>query len=235
MLYITNVTKVYKDDTESLSDVSLTVSPGEFVAITGHSGSGKTTLIKLILAEEYPTEGSIFYESQDIHSLSRKDLIALRRRIGAIFQDFRLIKNKTVFENVAFAMEIGDHSDEDIKEYVPHVLELVSLSDKIHAFPETLSGGEKQRLAIARAIIHQPELLLADEPTASLDPDSAHGVMQVLRKLSELGTTIVMTTHTPELAEKYAKRLIHLEKGKVVKDDKSHTHHTTHHNRKTHS
>lgn len=233
MLYITNVTKVYQDDTESLSDVSLTVSPGEFVAITGHSGSGKTTLMKLILAEEYPTSGTVFYESQDIHSLPRKDLIALRRRIGTIFQDFRLIKNKTVFENVAFAMEIGNHTDDDIHEYVPHVLDLVSLSDKAHAFPETLSGGEKQRLAIARAIIHQPELLLADEPTASLDPDSAHGVMQVLKKLSELGTTIVMTTHTPDLAQKYAKRLVHLEKGKVVRDDKYH-HAVGHHHRKTH-
>ncbi len=224
MLYFTNVTKVYPDDTESLRDVSLTVSPGEFVAITGHSGSGKTTIMKLILAEEYPTNGSVFFESQDIHGLSRKDLITLRRRIGTIFQDFRLIKNKTVFENVAFAMEIGEHTDEDITEYVPHVLELVSLTHKADAFPETLSGGERQRLAIARAIIHQPELLLADEPTASLDPDSAHGVMQVLRKLSDLGTTIVMTTHTPEMAQKYARRLIHLENGRIVKDDKYHNH-----------
>ncbi len=224
MLYFTNVTKVYKDDTESLRDVSLTVSPGEFVAITGHSGSGKTTLMKLVLAEEVPTSGTVFFESQDIHSLSRKDLINLRRRIGTIFQDFRLIKNKTVFENVAFAMEIGEHTDSDINEYVPHVLDLVSLTHKANSFPETLSGGEKQRLAIARAIIHQPELLLADEPTASLDPESSHGVMQVLRKLSDLGTTIVMTTHTPELAQKYAKRLVHLEKGQVVKDDKYHNH-----------
>ncbi len=231
MLYFTNVTKVYKDDTESLRDVSLTVSPGEFVAITGHSGSGKTTLIKLVLAEEAPTNGTVFFESQDIHSLSRKDLITLRRRMGAIFQDFRLIKNKTVFENVAFAMEIGEHTDSDINEYVPHVLDLVSLTHKADSFPETLSGGEKQRLAIARAIIHQPELLLADEPTASLDPDSAHGVMQVLRKLSDLGTTIFMTTHTPELAQKYAKRLIHLEKGQIVKDDKHHNHS---HNHKIH-
>jgi cell division transport system ATP-binding protein len=228
MLYFTNVTKVYKDDTESLRDVSLTVSPGEFVAITGHSGSGKTTLMKLILAEEVPTSGTVYFESQDIHSMSRKDLIKLRRRIGTIFQDFRLIKNKTVFENVAFAMEIGEHTDDDIKEYVPHVLDLVSLSHKINSFPENLSGGEKQRLAIARAIIHQPELLLADEPTASLDPESAHGVMQVLRKLSDLGTTIVMTTHTPELAQKYAKRLIHLEKGQIIRDDKHHHSHKIH-------
>ncbi len=225
MLYLTNVTKIYKGDSESLRGVSLTISPGEFVAITGHSGSGKTTLMKLIIAEEAPTDGTIYYESQDIHSLSKKDIIDLRRKIGTIFQDFRLIRNKTVFENVAFAMEIGNHSDEDIAEYVPHVLELVSLSHKADAFPEELSGGEKQRLAIARAIIHQPELLLADEPTSSLDPDSAHGVMQVLKKLSELGTTIVMTTHTPELAEKYAKRLVHLENGEVVRDDKHHHHH----------
>jgi cell division transport system ATP-binding protein len=228
MLYLTNVSKVYKDETESLHDVSLTISPGEFVAIMGHSGSGKTTIMKLILAEEYPTNGTIFYESQDIHSLSRKDLITLRRKIGTIFQDFRLIKNKTVFENVAFAMEVGEHTDEDISEYVPHVLELVSLTHKMHSFPETLSGGEKQRLAIARAIIHQPELLLADEPTSSLDPESAEGVMRVLRKLSDLGTTIVMTTHTPDLAHKYARRFVHLEKGRIVKDDKHH------HNSKIH-
>jgi len=228
MLYFTNVTKVYKNDIESLRDVSLTVSPGEFIAITGHSGSGKTTLMKLILAEEAPTTGTIYFESQDIHSLSRKDLITLRRRIGTIFQDFRLIKNKTVFENVAFAMEIGDHTDADILEYVPHVLELVSLTHKADSFPDQLSGGERQRLAIARAIIHQPELLLADEPTASLDPDSAHGVMQVLSKLANLGTTIFMTTHTPELAQKYAKRLVHLEKGQIIRDDKHHYNHKTH-------
>lgn len=222
MLYLTNVTKVYKDETESLNDISLTISPGEFVAITGHSGSGKTTIMKLILAEESPSSGTIFFESQDIHSLPRKDLIVLRRRIGTIFQDFRLIKNKTVFENVAFAMEVGEHTDQDIIEYVPHILDLVSLRDKMHMFPETLSGGEKQRLAIARAIINQPELLLADEPTSSLDPESAHSVMQVLRKLSELGTTIIMTTHTPDLAHKYARRLINLEKGRIVRDDKHH-------------
>ncbi len=226
MLYLTNVSKVYKDETESLLDVSLTVSPGEFVAITGHSGSGKTTLMKLILAEEYPTSGSIYYESKDIHNLPKKELLDLRRKIGTIFQDFRLIKNKTVYENIAFAMEIGEYSDEDIAEYVPHVLELVSLTHKVSAFPETLSGGERQRLAIARAIIHQPELLLADEPTASLDPEASHSVMQVLRKLSELGTTIIMTTHTPELAHKYAKRLVSLEKGRIIRDDKHHSHGT---------
>lgn len=224
MLYLTNVSKVYKDETESLLDISLTVSPGEFVAITGHSGSGKTTLMKLILADEYPTSGSIYYESKDIHNLPKKELLELRRKIGTIFQDFRLINNKTVYENIAFAMEIGEYSDEDIAEYVPHVLELVSLTHKVNAFPETLSGGERQRLAIARAIIHQPELLLADEPTASLDPEASHGVMQVLRKLSELGTTIIMTTHTPELAHKYARRLVSLEKGRIIRDDKYHTH-----------
>lgn len=228
MLYLTNVTKTYSDETESLTDVSLTVSSGEFVSIMGHSGAGKTTIMKLILAEEYPTSGNIFYESQDIHSLSRKDLISLRRRIGTIFQDFKLIKRKTVFENVAFAMEVGDYTDQEIEEYVPHVLDLVGLLDKKDCFPETLSGGEKQRLAIARAIVHQPELLLADEPTSSLDPDSAHGVMQVLRKLSELGTTIVMTTHNPDLAHKYAHRTINIDKGRITKDEKHHHNHKLH-------
>lgn len=225
MLYFTNVTKVYKDDIESLKDVSITVSPGDFVVVTGHSGSGKTTLMKLIIAEEYPTEGSVFYESKDIHGLNRKELFQLRRKIGSIFQDFRLIKNKTVFENVAFAMEVNDSKDEEIKEYVPYVLDLVALSHKTHAFPDELSGGEKQKLAIARAIIHQPELLLADEPLSSLDPDSAHSVMKVLEKLSEIGTTIIMTTHNPDIANKYAKRLIHLEKGKIIKDTLHHAGH----------
>ena len=217
MLYLTNVSKVYKDETESLHDVSLTVSPGEFVAIMGHSGSGKTTLMKLILAEESPTTGTVFFESQDIHGLSRRDLIALRRRIGTIFQDFRLIKNKTVFENVAFAMEVGEHTDEDISEYVPHVLELVSLTHKIHSFPETLSGGEKQRCAIARALVNNANTILCDEPTSSLDYENSMNFIKTLKELKESGKAIVVATHDPLFFElDFIDKVFELKNGVLV-------------------
>lgn len=239
MLYLSNVTKIYPDESQSLDNVSLTVAPGEFVAIMGHSGSGKTTIMKLILGDETPTTGSVYYESLDIGAMSRKDLMNLRRRIGTIFQDLKLLRGLNVYENIAFAMEVSHHTDSEIEEYVPHVLDLVGLTHKAYAFPETLSGGEKQRLAIGRAIIHQPELILADEPTASLDPLSAHDVMKVLHKISELGTAVLMTTHTPELAEKYAGRVITIDKGKIVRDDtlrptKKHTSHYKHPSHKTH-
>jgi cell division transport system ATP-binding protein len=178
--------------------------------------------MKLLLAEEYPTDGTIFFESNNIHTLSKKDILSLRRKFGTVFQDFRLINTKTVYENVAFAMEVTGHDDDDIREYVPHVLELVNLTHKANSFPHTLSGGEKQRLAIARAIIHEPEVVLADEPTASLDPVAAHDVMNVLKKICDLGATVLVTTHNPELARTYAKRIITLEKGRIIKDDKHH-------------
>jgi cell division transport system ATP-binding protein len=219
MIYFNNVTKRYNDNT-SLEEVTISIAPGEFVSIVGHSGAGKTTLTKLILAEESPTEGTVFFESTDIHKLSNRDLTSLRRKIGVVFQDFRLLPNKTAYENIAFAMEAAGKTDEQIAEDVPHVLELVDLAHRATHFPKQLSGGEKQRLAIARAIITQPELIIADEPTGNLDPINTNEVVNILKKINDLGTTILLTTHNRTVIDQIKKRVITLENGRVIRDDK---------------
>jgi cell division transport system ATP-binding protein len=220
MIYFNNVSKIYPKESPALEDINLTISAGEFVSLVGHSGAGKTTLIKLILAEESPTDGNVFFESTDIHTLSPKELTKLRRRIGVVFQDFKLLSNKTAYENIAFAMEASGKTDEEIKSDVPHVLDLVDLGDKIFNFPHQLSGGERQRLAIARAIINQPELIIADEPTGNLDPINTYEVVQILKKINDLGTTIILTTHNRGVIESVGRRVISLDKGRIVRDDK---------------
>lgn len=219
MIYFNNVTKQYRDNM-SLDDVTISIASGEFVSVVGHSGAGKTTLTKLILAEESPTEGTIFFESTDIHKLSNKDLINFRRKVGVVFQDFRLLSNKTAYENIAFAMEATGKDDLEIAEDVPHVLELVDLTNRATHFPHQLSGGEKQRLAIARAIITQPELIIADEPTGNLDPVNTNEIINILKKINDLGTTIILTTHNRSVIDQIKKRVITLENGRVVRDDK---------------
>lgn len=221
MIYFNNVLKVYNKDLVALDDVTLTVVAGEFLSIVGHSGAGKTTLTKMILADEMPSEGTVFFESVNVHKLKSEDLTKLRRRIGIVFQDFKLLANKTAYENIAFAMEVAGKSDEEIASDVPHVLELVDLSSRTHHFPHQMSGGEQQRLAIARAIINQPDLIIADEPTGNLDPVNAHEVIQILKKINDLGTTIILTTHNRGVIEAIGKRVITLEKGKIVRDDKN--------------
>ena len=178
-------------------------------------------MAKLILAEESPTEGTVFFESTDIHKLSKNDLTQLRRKIGVVFQDFRLLPNKTVFENIAFAMEAMGKIEEDISSDVPHVLELVNLTSKVHHFPYQLSGGEKQKLAIARAIITQPDIIIADEPTGNLDPISTNEVIQILKKINDLGTTIILNTHNRGVVDSLGKRVVTLERGRIIRDDKS--------------
>jgi cell division transport system ATP-binding protein len=220
VIYFNNVTKVYNKESTGIDDVTLTVTAGEFVSIVGHSGAGKTTLIKMILAEDTPTSGTVFFESLNVHKLTSDDLTKLRRRIGVVFQDFKLLPNKTAYENIAFAMEAVGKTNEEIASDVPHVLELVDLGSKIFHFPHQMSGGEKQRLAIARAIINQPELIIADEPTGNLDPVSTYDVIQILKKINDLGTTILLTTHNRGVVESVGKRVITMEKGKVVRDDK---------------
>lgn len=220
MIYFNKVSKIYNQDSVALTDVNVTISSGEFVSIVGHSGAGKTTFIKMILADEHPTEGTVFFESLDVHKLKNSDLTKLRRRIGAVFQDFRLLPNKTAYENIAFAMEAAGKTDEEIASDVPHVLELVDLSNKMMSFPHQMSGGEKQRLAIARAIINQPELIIADEPTGNLDPVNAFEVIQILKKINDLGTTVILTTHNRMVVDSIGRRVITIEKGKVVRDDK---------------
>ena len=220
MIYFNNVSKVYTKGSTALDDITLTVGAGEFVSIVGHSGAGKTTLVKMILAEEKPTNGSIFFESIDVHKLRSKDLSNLRRRIGVVFQDFKLLSNKTAYENIAFAMEAAGKTDEEIASDVPHVLELVDLANKINHFPHEMSGGEKQRLCIARAIINQPEIIIADEPTGNLDPVNTYDVIQILKKINDLGTTVILTTHNRGVIDSVGKRVITMEKGKIIRDDK---------------
>jgi len=220
VIYFNNVSKVYNRDSVAMDDVTLTVNAGEFVSIVGHSGAGKTTLVKMIMADEHPSNGSVFFESVNIHKLKSKDLTRLRRRIGAVFQDFKLLPNKTAYENIAFAMEAVGKTSEEIATDVPHVLDLVDLGSRISHFPHQMSGGEKQRLAIARAIINQPELIIADEPTGNLDPVNTYEVIQILKKINDLGTTVILTTHNRGVIDSIGKRVITMEKGKIVRDDK---------------
>jgi cell division transport system ATP-binding protein len=218
MIYFDKVTKKY-GDVAALEDITLSVAPKEFVSIVGHSGAGKTTLLKLLLAEERPTDGSVFFESIDVNDLPSSALHHYRRKIGMVFQDFRLIPNKTAYENIAFAMEAGGRSDEEIASDVPYILELVNLSDKAKHFPDQLSGGEKQRIAIGRAIINQPELIIADEPTGNLDPINTYEIVEILKKINELGTTIVITTHNKGIVDAIGKRVITIDRGRLVRDD----------------
>lgn len=219
MLYFDDVTKEYSDGSLALADITFTIAPSELVSIVGHSGAGKTTLLKLILAEERPTKGSVFFESVNIHDLDRKSVTNLRRRIGTVFQDFRLLPNRTAYENIAFAMEASGRADQDIQADAPHALELVGLGNKISSFPHELSGGEKQKVAIARAIVNQPEILIADEPTGNLDPVSTYEIIELLKKVNAMGTTVILTTHNKGVVDALGKRVITLDRGKVVRDD----------------
>jgi cell division transport system ATP-binding protein len=220
MIYYDRVSKIYPGDSAALSDVSFSIEPGEFISIVGHSGAGKTTLLKMLLAEEEPTTGAVFFESINIHGVGKKELNALRRKMGTVFQDFRLLPTKTAYENIAFAMEAAGRSEEDIRSDVPHVLELVDLGDKMWNFPGELSGGERQRVAIARAIVNQPDVIIADEPTGNLDPINTYEVVQILKRINDLGTTVILTTHNKGVVESVGKRVITMDRGKVIRDDR---------------
>lgn len=221
MIYFDKVTKIYYDGAPpAVADVTLGIEPGEFVSIVGHSGAGKTTLLKMLFAEVLPTEGNVYFGSKPIPQLSDKELLRLRRNIGTIFQDFRLLPTKNVYENIAFALEVAGKSDEDIQADVPHVLDLVGLSEKIWSFPGELSGGEQQRVAIARAIVNQPDVLIADEPTGNLDPINAHDVVEILKKINDLGTTVLLTTHNKTIVDAVGRRVVTMDQGRVVRDDK---------------
>ena len=221
MIYYDKVSKIYPDESVALDSVSFGVEPKEFVTIVGHSGAGKTTLMKMLIAEDRPTSGSVFFESSDIHHLKKRDMSKLRRRIGTVFQDYRLIPNKTVYENIAFAMEAAGRNDAEVAADVPHVLDLVGIGHKIWNFPRELSGGERQRVAIARAIVTQPDLIIADEPTGNLDPTNTYEIIRILQKINELGTTVLLTTHNKGVVDTVGGRVITMEKGKVIRDDKT--------------
>lgn len=220
MIYFDNVSKLYNDGrSAALQEVTFQVAPKEFVSIVGHSGAGKTTLLKMIIAEDKPSQGQVFYESLDIHQIPKTKLPHYRRKIGTVFQDFKLLPNKTAYENVAFAMEANGRSDEEIAENVPQALALVDLDDKVWNFPHELSGGEKQRVAIARAIVNQPDIIIADEPTGNLDPIATYEIVQILRKINELGTTVIMTTHNKGVIDEIERRVITMDGGRIVRDD----------------
>ncbi len=220
MIFFDRVSKVYPDSSVALQNVTLTIEPKEFVSIVGQSGAGKTTLLKMFLAEEHPTEGRVFYESTDVHALNKKEINSFRRKVGMVFQDFRLLPNKTVYENIAFTMEAAGKTDEEIDADVPHVLALVDLTSKIWNFPKELSGGEKQRVAIARALVNQPDILIADEPTGNLDPLNTYDIVQILKKINDFGTTVILTTHNKGIIDSLDHRVIVMEKGKIIRDDK---------------
>ncbi len=220
MIYFDNVSKVYSDGrSAALQEVTFQVAPKEFVSIVGHSGAGKTTLLKMIIAEDKPSQGQVFFESLDIHRIPKTKLPSYRRKIGTIFQDFKLLPHKTAYENVAFAMEANGRTDAEIAENVPHALSLVDLDDKAWNFPSELSGGEKQRVAIARAIVNQPDIIIADEPTGNLDPIATYEVVQILRKINDLGTTVIMTTHNKGVIDEIERRVITMDGGRIVRDD----------------
>lgn len=221
MIHFDNVSKRYSDDSIALEEVSFSVEPGEFVSIVGHSGAGKTTLMKMLLAEDKPTDGSVFFESTDIHTLRKQDIVDLRRKMGVVFQDFRLLPHKTVEENIAFAMEVAGRDDEEIASDVPYALELVDLLSKANNFPNELSGGEQQRVAIARAIVNQPDIIIADEPTGNLDPLNTYDIIQILKKVNDLGTMVILTTHNKGVIDELGRRVITMEQGRIIRDDKT--------------
>ncbi|ABW19795.1 cell division ATP-binding protein FtsE [Alkaliphilus oremlandii] len=218
VIELRNVTKTYSTGVQALTNINLKIEKEDFVFLVGPSGAGKSTFIKLILKEEELSDGSILINGQDVTKLSKRKVPYHRRNIGIVFQDFRLLPNKTVYENVAFAMEIIEASSKEIRRQVPMVLGMVGLSDKATSYPHQLSGGERQRVSIARAIVNNPAILIADEPTGNLDPETAWEIMKVLKQINRRGTTVLMATHAKDIVDVMQQRVIALEKGRVVRD-----------------
>ncbi len=221
MILLDRVSKIYGrgDESPALDQISLHIESKEFVIVVGTSGAGKSTIMKLLTREEKPTSGKIIVGGIDYDRLKDKDVPLLRRKIGVVFQDFKLIRDRTVFENVAFALEIVGMSNKEIKHTVPKVLDLVGLSEQKDHFPNELSGGEKQRVAIARAVVRQPKILIADEPTGNLDPKHAWDIVKILQKINRYGTTVLLTTHNKEIVDRLKRRVVTVKDGKVAKDE----------------
>lgn len=220
MIHLNNISKNYPPDVTALKEASIHIEPGEFVSIVGQSGSGKTTVVRLLIAEIQPDEGEINIGGWDITKIKKHEVPMLRRQIGVVFQDFKLLTKKTVFENVAFALQVAGTPRARIDVIVPQVLAIVDLQDKIDRYPQELSGGERQRVAIARALIHRPKVLLADEPTGNLDAINTKDIIELLLKINEFGTTVVMVTHNKEIVNQLKRRVITLDRGMVVQDQK---------------
>ena len=220
MIEFKNVNKVYNNNVKALNNVNVTIESGEFVFLVGPSGAGKSTFVKMLLKEVEPTTGSILMNGTDLSSIKRRQVPFYRRRIGMVFQDFRLIPTLNVYENVAFAMRVVESSSKEIRQRVPMVLSLVGLSNKYKMFPNELSGGEQQRVSIARALVNNPAVLIADEPTGNLDPETASEIMSLIEDINKSGTTILMATHAKDIVDTMKKRVIALDRGSVVRDEK---------------
>ncbi|MCI6044376.1 cell division ATP-binding protein FtsE [bacterium] len=219
MITLENVSKSYAKGQPALNDVSLHIDKGEFVFIVGNSGSGKSTLIKLLLKELEPTSGTIIVNDQNLGKLKRRQIPKYRRGVGVVFQDFRLLKDRNVYENVAFAQRVIEKPNRIIKKRVPEILTLVGLAEKYKSFPRELSGGEQQRVALARALVNRPNILLADEPTGNLDPKNSLDIMKLLEEINERGTTVLVVTHNREIVNSFKKRVITMRKGVIVSDE----------------
>jgi len=222
MIIFQNVSKIYNGNgrqVAALEDATFTINPKEFVSIVGKSGAGKSTIVKLLIGEERPSKGRIIFSSYDVNKLKHHELPQLRRHIGVIFQDFRLLPNKTAFENIAFALEVAGRLQSDIEEFVPQALDMVGLKNKMSNFPRELSGGEKQRVAIARAMINHPDVIVADEPTGNLDPMNTWEIIRLLLQINELGTTVLLATHNKEIINYINQRVISLEDGRIIRDE----------------
>ncbi len=219
MIKFNNVTKIYSAGEAILQNISFEVEEGEFVSIVGKSGVGKTTLTRLILGLEPPTSGEVYFKGMNINDMDSVKIQEMRRKIGCIYQDYKLLPKKTVYENVAYIMQVEGKENEEIAKEVPKVLEIIGLGGKINNFPDQLSGGEKQRLAIARALVNQPDIIIADEPTGNLDPYNTYEVISLLQKINQTGKTIVLATHDREIINKLGKRVITLENGKILRDE----------------
>ena len=219
MIKFQNVTKTYNFHTTVLDDVSFSIKKGEFVSIVGKSGAGKTTLIKLLLGIEKPTSGEIFFDNNNVGEMTPGQLQKLRRRIGVVYQDYKLLPMKTVYENISYVMAVKGRTDEEIAKEAKQILDITGLSEKEENFPEELSGGEQQRLAVARAIACQPEVIIADEPTGNLDPYNAYEIIYILQKLNKMGKTIILSSHDKDITNKLGRRVITLEDGAVIRDE----------------
>jgi cell division transport system ATP-binding protein len=219
MITFKGVSKTYNSYSTALEDVDFHIEPGEFVSLAGRSGSGKSTVIKLLIGEEKPSKGRVFFGQYEVNKLKDVELPAFRRHIGVVFQDFRLLSTKNAYENVAFALEVSGRPQREIAELVPQVLDMVGLADRMKNFPHELSGGEQQRVALARALIHRPEVIIADEPTGNLDPFHTFEIVKLLEKINQLGTTILLATHDREVVNNLERRVITLDKGRIIKDD----------------
>ncbi|MDP3995580.1 MAG: cell division ATP-binding protein FtsE [bacterium] len=218
MIEFKNVSKIYTGQQTALKNVSFNIEPGEFVSIVGQSGTGKTTLVKLILAEMRPSKGRIVIGGWDITNIKQREIPTLRRQIGVVFQDFKLLPRKTLFENVAFALEVSGETWEKINEIVPQVLRIVGLESKMGRFPNQISGGEQQRVVVARSLAHRPKILVADEPTGNLDSINSRDIIELLKKINDFGTTVILVTHNREIVNDLSKRVITMEDGVIISD-----------------